>query len=338
MKKRSLFQKMMSGKSALLIILILIVLVITYIDTPGSFTTGNAKQLLSNLCFSGIFGVGVAMLLMGGGFDFATSGHATISMLIFLKCMQWFPNVHWLVAALAAIITGAICGGVNAFLAHGLKLMPFIATIGMASVWGGLARWATKGNYVAINNPAFTKMSSVTIGSTPIPWLFVFVIAVVIVYSVVLKWTRFGRSILMVGGNPLASRLAGLNPNKIKSMLYVNNGILAAIGGLIWSSQQKMYNPTGLIVLMPEMTGLTSAILGGISFMGGSGSLGAAFFGIMLISVLSYALQSMLLPLWFVTLVNGMLLVIALTLDSFKMRKSRKNMTASKMIMPGMSK
>ena len=142
----------------------------------------------------------------------------------------------------------------------------------------------------------------------------------------------------MVGGNPTASRLAGLNPNKIKSLLYVNNGILAAIGGLIWSSQQKMYNPTGLTVLMPEMTGLTAAILGGVSFMGGSGSLGAAFFGIMLISVLSYGLQAMQLPLWFVTLVNGMLLVIALTLDSFATRKVRKNMASSKMVMPGMSK
>jgi ribose transport system permease protein len=338
MKNRSLFRRLLSGKSTLLIALVLIVLVITYIDTPGSFTKGNAQQILSNLCFLGVFGVGVAMLLMGGGFDFATSAHATISTLIFLKFLQWIPNLPWPVAAVAALICGAICGGVNAFLAHGLRLMPFIATIGMSSVWGGLARWATKGNYVTINNPGFSKMTSSTIGDSPIPWLFIFVIGVVVLYSVILKWTRFGRSILMVGGNPAASRLAGLNPNKIKSMLYINNGILAAIGGLIWSSQQKMYNPTGMTSLMPEMTGLTAAILGGISFMGGSGSLGAAFCGVLLITILSYALQSMLLPLWFVTLVNGLLLVIALTLDSFATRKMRKNMGTTRMLMPGMSK
>lgn len=326
----------MSGKSALLIILILIVLVITYIETPDSFTKGNAQQILSNLCFLGMFGVGVALLLMGGGFDFATSAHATMSTLVFLKFLQWFPNLPWPVAGLAALCAGAIAGGVNAFLAQGLKLMPFIATIGMGSVWGGLSRWATRGNYVAINNPGFSKMSSACIGNTPIPWLFLFIIAVVIIYSVVLRWTRFGRSILMVGGNPAASRLAGLNPSKIKSLLYINNGVLAAIGGLIWSSQQKMYNPTGLTTLMPEMTSLTAAILGGVSFMGGSGSLGSAFLGIMLISILSYALQTMMLPLWFVTLVNGLLLVIALTIDSFATRKVRKSMAASGMVMPGM--
>ena len=304
MPKKTFFHKILHGKSPLLIILILVVLVITVIDKPGSLTAGNAQAIMAQLCYFCIFGVGVGMLLMGGGFDFATSAHATMSTLIFLKFMQWFPQLPWPIYILAALCFGAFAGGFNAYLAHGLGLMPFIATIGMKSVWGGLASWATRGNYVSINIPAFSKFSSARIGDTPIPWLFIGVIAIVIIYGVILKWTRFGRSVLMVGGNAYASRLAGLNPNKVKSLLYVNNGVLAAVGGLIWSSQQKMYNPAGLTTLMPEMTALTAAILGGVSFMGGSGSLGGAFFGIMLITTLSYSLQVMALPLWFVTITS----------------------------------
>lgn len=333
---KGFIRKLINGKATLLVILLLIVLLITYLRVPTAFTKGNAQQILSNLCFYGMFCVGVAMLLMGGGFDFATSAHSTISTLIFLKVLQWFPGVHWTVAAVAAIITGALCGCVNAFLAQGLRLMPFIATIGMSSVWGGLARWATRGNYVAINDPGFSAITASCIGNTPIPWLFIFVIGVVAAYSVVLKWTRFGRSVLVVGGNPTAARLAGINPDLVKSLLYINNGILAAVGGLIWSSQQKMYNPTGLTSLMPEMTSLTAAMLGGVSFMGGSGSLGAAFVGIALISTLSYALQTMMLPLWVITLVNGLLLVIALTIDSFASKKLRKSMATAGIVMPGM--
>jgi ribose/xylose/arabinose/galactoside ABC-type transport system permease subunit len=89
---------------------------------------------------------------------------------------------------------------------------------------------------------------------------------------------------------------------------------------------------------MPEMTALTAAILGGVSFFGGAGSLGGAFFGIVLIQVLSYALQIMSLPLWFVTLVNGLLLVIALTIDSFASRKRNKGTGGAAMGMPGMAK
>jgi ribose/xylose/arabinose/galactoside ABC-type transport system permease subunit len=338
MPKKSVFKKLLGGKAPLLIILTLIVLAITYIDTPGSYTFGNAMQIMSLLCYLGIITVGVALLLMCGGFDFSTSAHATMGMLIFAQMLQWFPQLPWPVAALCTVAFGVIAGGVNAFFAQGLNLMPFIATIGMSSVWGGLARWFTKGNTIPIRNMGFSKLSSATIGITPIPWLFIFMLAIIITYSVILKWTRFGRSILMVGGNPMASRLAGLNPSKIKNILYINNGVLAGIGGLIWASQQKMYSPTGLTAGMPEMTALTAAILGGVSFFGGAGSLGGAFFGIVLIQVLSYALQTMQLPLWFVTLVNGLLLVIALTIDSFASRKRSKGMGAATMGMPGMAK
>ncbi len=338
MLKKSLLKKFVEGRVFLLIVLIVIVFGITYIVEPGAYTMGNAQQIMSILCYLGIIAVGVSMLLMCGGIDFSTSAHATFGMLVFAQMMQWFPNMPWLIAALATLIFGAIAGVVNALFSEKLHLMPFIATIGMSSVWSGLAKWYTRGNSIPIRSQSFSDMSSACVGNTPIPWLFVFMVAVVIIYSVVLKRTRFGRSVLMVGGNPFAARLAGLNPSKVKSMLFINNGVLAAVGGLIWASQQKMFSPTGLTAAMPEMTALTAAILGGVSFMGGSGSLGGAFFGVVLIQVLSYALQSMHLPLWFVTLVNGSLLVIALTIDAITSRKRLTGSGASRMVMPGMSK
>jgi ribose/xylose/arabinose/galactoside ABC-type transport system permease subunit len=338
MKKSKFLTKFFAGRVPLLLTLIVVTLIITAIVMPKAFNRGNAQQIMNNLCFACIFGIGVPMLLMGGGFDFAASAHSTVATLVFLRVLQSNPNMPWGVAALAAILFGAFAGGVNAYLAHGLKLMPFIATIGMSNVWGGIAKWATKGNYVAINDPGFLKLTTARIGNTPIPVLLIFVIMLVVIYSLVLKYTKFGRSVAMVGGNPEAARLAGINPAKIKCILYINNGVLAAIGGLIWSSQQRMYNPSGLTTLAPEMTSLTAAILGGISFMGGSGSLGGAFCGVVLISLLGYALQAMNLPTWVTTLVNGMLLVLALTIDGLTRRKGRKKMASSRMLMPGMSR
>jgi len=338
MKKSKFLTKFFAGRVPLLLTLIVVTLIITAIVMPKAFNRGNAQQIMNNLCFACIFGIGVPMLLMGGGFDFAASAHSTVATLVFLRVLQSNPDMPWGVAALAAILFGAFAGGVNAYLAHGLKLMPFIATIGMSNVWGGIAKWATKGNYVAINDPGFLKLTTARIGNTPIPVLLIFVIMLVVIYSLVLKYTKFGRSVAMVGGNPEAARLAGINPAKIKCILYINNGVLAAIGGLIWSSQQRMYNPSGLTTLAPEMTSLTAAILGGISFMGGSGSLGGAFCGVVLISLLGYALQAMNLPTWVTTLVNGMLLVLALTIDGLTRRKGRKKMASSRMLMPGMSR
>jgi ribose transport system permease protein len=326
MKKRSLLKRAYKGKTLLMICLIAVIMLITYIFKPTSFTSGNAKQILSVVSYLGMMGIGVACLLMGGELDFATSAHASVAIMIFAEFMHLVPGIPWIVALLTALLFGAIAGGINALLVEGLHLTSFIATIGMASVWGGLTMWYTRGGTIAISNETVAKLTSATIGGTPVPWVFVFVVFVLIAYTVILNRTRFGRSVLMIGGNAMAARLAGLNPVKIKSLLYINNGLLAAVSALIWVSQNKIFVPKGLTQTMPEITALTAAILGGVSFMGGEGHLSGAFFGIILLQVLSYSLQILNLPLWLVTMVNGLLLLIALMLDILTSRKRKKGM------------
>ncbi|MDR2357979.1 MAG: ABC transporter permease [Oscillospiraceae bacterium] len=342
--QQTLSKKILQSKSFLLLAITAVVLLITYIVSPGAFNVGNAKQILSNISYVGIFAVGVACLLISGGIDFSLSGQATFAMIMFAQILKSFPSLPWGVAVLAALVYGVIAGSINAFFANGLKLMSFICTIGMSSVWTGLATWYTRGNIIPIRNASFSALSATYIGNTPIPMLFIFMALVVAGYSFMLRRTRFGRSILMAGGNPAAARLAGMNTGKIKSILFVNASVLAVVGGLIWASQQNVGSPAGLLTVMPEMTGLTASILGGVSFMGGSGSLGGAFSGVLLINVLAYALQVMGLPTWLITFINGSLLVVALTIDGYNMRRRFRHFGikggggGGGMVMPGMSK
>ncbi|MDR0861373.1 MAG: ABC transporter permease [Oscillospiraceae bacterium] len=341
MQQESRIKKLTSSKSFLLLAITAVVLIITALVTPGAFNVGNARQILSTLSYTGIFLVGVACLLLSGGIDFSTSAAASVGMLLFAQLLTWFPTLPWPVAALGTVAFGVIAGGINAFFANGLNLMPFICTIGMSSVWSGLASWYTRGQIMPIRNTSFNGIAASYIGKSPIPWVFIFTIAVIAVYSVIIKSTRFGRSVLMVGGNPTAARLAGLNPKKIKNILFINNGVLASIGGLIWASQMKMGSPSGLVSAAPEMTALTASILGGVSFMGGAGSLGGAFCGVILIQVLAYALQVMGLPVWIITFVNGSLLVVALTIDNYATQRRLKKLgirstgSSGGMVMPG---
>jgi ribose transport system permease protein len=264
-------------------------------------------------------------------------------MLLFAQLIKSFPSIPWGVAMLAALVYGVIAGCINAFFANGLNLMPFICTIGMSSVWSGLANWFTLGITIPLRSPSFSNLSAIYVGNTPFPLMFVFMVLIVVVYSFMLRKTRFGRSILMSGGNPTAARLAGLNTRKIKSILFVNASVLSVIGGLIWASQQNMGSPSGLTSVAPEMTGLTASILGGVAFTGGSGSLAGPLSGVILINVLAYALQVMGLPTWFITLINGSLLVVALTIDSYNMKRRFKKMGMKTgggggMVMPGVSR
>jgi len=347
MQKKSGIKKFMASKSFLLIVLTLIVLAITYLKSPGAFNVGNARQLLSNMSYTGVFVCGVSLLLISGGIDFSTAGQATVGMIIFAKLLEVNPSLPWPVALLVALIFGAISGGINAFFANGLNLMPFICTIGMSSVWTGLASWYTRGNIISIRVQSFVGLATKTVGKLPIPWMFVFMALLIVIYSFVLIKTRFGRSVMMVGGNPIAARLAGLNPKKIKSLLFINNGVLAVVGGLIWASQMKMASPAGLVTLAPEMTALSASILGGVSFSGGAGGISGAFFGIVLMQTLAYALQVMGLPLWVIQFINGSMLIIALTIEAVghKIRAKRLGKASAggggggpRMMMPGMSR
>ncbi|MDR2664973.1 MAG: ABC transporter permease [Oscillospiraceae bacterium] len=316
MPRRSFIKKPPDTKSVVLLALVAAVLLVTYIVKPGSFTAGNANQILLVISYLGIMGVGVSFLLISGGIDFAAAAHATCSMLVFTEVTRIAPALPAIIPFLAALAFGALAGAVNAALVEGLSMTSFIATIGMASVWNGVVMWYTKGGTLALANDSIIGLTMAKIGRTPVPWVFVFVAALLAVYSTVLNRTRFGRSVLMIGGNAGAARLAGLNPAKIRTMLYINTGALSAVCGVVFLSLSRAFVPKGLTQNTPELTALTATILGGVSFMGGAGKLSGAFLGIILIQVLSYALQILSLPLWIVTVVNGLLLLIALLTDA----------------------
>lgn len=328
--KRLKIVNFLKGRVFLMLALLAILLLITYFVAPHSYTLANLKQILNNLSYITIIAVGVACLMLSGGIDFSTSAHASFGMVIFAFILQKWPNLPWGIAVIAMLLIGACAGGINAFLTEGLKMMAFICTIGMQSVWNGIGAWITAGNIVAITRKSFTDLATYYVLDV-IPVLFIFAVAIVVIYNIVITGTRFGRSVAMVGGNPTAARLAGINPTKVRSAMFVNNGVLAALGALVWAAQQKQGSPTGLTGSSPEMTALTATMLGGVAFGGGSGTLGGAFLGVVLITTLSYALQAMNVTVWLLTLINGSLLVIALTIDRFT------NKTGAVGGMPGMS-
>jgi ribose transport system permease protein len=332
MRTNSLLKRLVKGKAVFLFLLIIAVLAVTYIVKPASFTIGNAKQLMQNISFIGVISVGISCLFICGGIDFSTSAHATVGMVFFALCLQKFGGAPWPIFILVSVAFGVVAGLVNAFFSEVLNLMPFIATIGMQSVWTGGIMWFVNAQPIQITRASFTGLATKYLG--PIPMFFLLFVLLAVIYSIALRYTNFGRSMYMVGGNPAAARLAGINISKTKAAVFVNNGILAAIGGLVWASQQGMGSPNGLTSASPEMTAMSASILGGVAFSGGAGGLGGAFFGVCLVTTVTYALQAMSLPLWTVTMVNGLLLVTALTLDGLRSRKQAKAMQG--MGMPGM--
>jgi ribose/xylose/arabinose/galactoside ABC-type transport system permease subunit len=330
------------GKIFQLLCLVALILVITLLVAPNAYNTSNLRQIMNNITIYAVFVCAVAPLLMSGGIDFSGSAIATCAMLVFARLLQLFPSVPWPVLLIPMLLVGGILGAINSFFIVKLNLIAFILTMAMATVLNGLATWSIKAVAIQITNKSFTNLSASFLFDI-IPVFFIFAAVLVTLYTIMLMKTSVGRSILMCGGNPVAARLAGLNPNKIRAALYINSGVIASIGGVIWAAQNRMAVHSAFTMTQPHMTAFIGSLIGGVSFFGGSGSLGGAFLGVALMQFLAYSLQTMGVPIWINALINGMLLIVALTIDdvSRRMRMKKLGIKAgggNGMVMPGMSK
>ena len=148
-------------------------------------------------------------------------------------------------------------------------------------------------------------------------------------FGIILAKTRFGRSIYVIGGNKEAARLAGLNPQKISSMLFMITGALAALGGIILAARMNSGQPAAANGL--EFDAITAAILGGIAFTGGVGTLFGTVLGVLILQGFNTGLIMMNVPSFWQLVAKGMLLFIALAFDLLRKQSREKKLLEQSM-------
>lgn len=295
--------------------------------TKGFMSINNLRQIFFNLVIQCVMMCGISMILIGGNIDLSVAGQAALSTMIFAWLCQ-NTTLPWPVIAIIVLLIAACFGLINTFLVIKLKFPAFIATIGMASVYRGLCSIITNGYNIQINRVGFTNLSKGTLFGI-FPATFIFAVVLIIICQLVLSRTRFGRSVYMAGGNPNATRLAGININKTTLILFVVNSVMAAVGGLLWTSQMKLASPTSIIGDAPDMSVISAAILGGVAFTGGSGNLAGPFIALLLLNVLDNMLTVIGVQSYWNLVAQGLLLAVALIFDYVSTERRRKALLAT---------
>ncbi len=310
-------EKFIGGKNFMLVMVLIVVILFFYIIKSTFLSPDNIKTIFVACSTSGLIAVGMSCLLISGQIDLSAGAAGMFSGLIVAYLLQ--AGVPWVLAALITIIGAGVLGLFNAFLANVMNFMAFISTLGVMTILQGLGLVITNAQTIAVSDKAFWGLGSTVIfGFFPLP--FVIMVAVYVIYGFMLYGTRFGRRMYMCGGNRNAARLAGINPKKITTFLFINNSMLAAVTGIIYTA--RMHGAASTNVIGSEMTGITAAVLGGVGFMGGSGGMLGAFIGLLLLNSFTSGLViSGLDPYWMIVS-QGVLLIAALLLDYFR-EKSR---------------
>jgi ribose/xylose/arabinose/galactoside ABC-type transport system permease subunit len=288
--------------------------------SPNFMTGNNIVIIIRQVSFAAISAVGMMFVMIGGGIDLSLGSQivlTNIALAILMADYKLSPAV----AIPLILLLGTTLGAINGFLAVQLKIHPLIITLGTASIYKGIGYIIAQSRNIMGFPDSFRWFGQGYIGPIPVP--IVIMIIVALIGSFILTRTYFGRYIFALGGNEEAARLAGVNINRMKVLLFAMCGFISGITSVLLLS--RVFTGQTATGQGLEFDCLTAALLGGVSFKGGEGTVFGLMTGILIIGVLNNAMQLASFPDFSQNVVKGAVLLIAVGCDVYqKNRKARE--------------
>jgi len=251
----------------------LALILICGISVKNFFSAYNIQAVTGNGSLVIWLGLGFTMCLIAGHMDLTVMYVSTFAALLCLG-LRANNELPWAVCIVIATLAGTVIGFINGILVAKVKIHSFIATLGMQFVVKGIMYIYTGGAELSIGRDyAFNEILNGKVGPLPLSVYFVITTAVMLVLMVVLRYTRLGRNICMVGGNLDTAWLAGVKSDLVTIVTFVISSTVCALGGAL----NGIYSGSASITMgekgiSPLMIALTATIIGGTSLSGGKGS------------------------------------------------------------------
>jgi len=310
-----LIKRLLRSNETMILLVLLMLIAFFTVMNKAYLSYFNMTNILLAASTIGLLAIGETYLIIAGHIDLASASVAALFGTLVAILIN--AGVPWPIAALAVVLASASVGLINGCLVNVFGLQPFIATLAVSSVCSGLAFIICKGKSVPVNEEMFIKFGTMRIASIPFPAILLIVFF--LIFGFILSRTVFGRSVYMVGGNPTAARLAGINPKRISTILYINSAMIAAFAGVLMTAKMHSGQPGG--GTGAEFDAITAAILGGVAFSGGKGNLGGCFIGLLIMQCFNNGLSVINVSAFWQIVAKGLILIVALILDFFRKKR-----------------
>ncbi|MHB8961025.1 MAG: ABC transporter permease [Candidatus Limnocylindrales bacterium] len=308
----------------LIVLILLVGMALLAIVTNGKSVGGqNLINTVRQSCVYGILGLGVMVVIISGGIDLSIGsilGLAAVLSASFAQQADWSSKMYpgfdppVIVPLLAALGVGALCGLINGGLIAGFRIPPFIATLGMLTAARGVDYLYTNGRPVSSLTPEYDFIGQANLlGVSWLPMPIVILVVVAVLTHLMLNNTRFGRHVYAVGGNEQAAVVSGINLTRTKLGIYAFAGLLAGLSGMVLAARVDSGQP-GLGQGF-ELQAITAAVIGGTSFTGGIGTVWGTIVGALIIGVLGNAMDLLNVGPFWVPVVQGVVIVVAIIID-----------------------
>ena len=284
-------------------------------------STNNLRVVLAQTVIVALGAIGMTLIIVGGGIDLAVGSTIALTGVLCALAIRegWAP----IVAVLASVLAGGAVGLLNGLAVTRLRVVPFIATLGMLGVARGTAKWLA--NQTTVNPPP-TWVNALAVTAPPVPWM-VFApgvwiaLALAVAMAFVLRRTVFGRRVFALGSSEPAARACGIATSRLKLAIYGVGGLLFGLAGVMQMSRLRQGDPT--VAAGTELDVIAAVVIGGGSLSGGEGTILGSMVGALVMAFLRNGSQQMGWPSYVQEILIGAIIVVAVAIDRWRHAQQR---------------
>ena len=290
---------------------------------PNFLDQVNIESLQTSIAPYGIMAIGMMILLISGVFDLSVGSTMGLGGLVSAICLTLGASP--LVAVLAGILSGVVIGLINGIIVEIAKVNALIATIGTMYIGRGISEIVLVGRgYAGYTNfpESFNNLGRGQFLNAY--YMFWFLLILVIIFQLVLRYTKFGRQLYYIGGNYESAENLGINARRIRILAFTLSGVLAAFAGVLVTARAGIANRyTGVGA---HMDVIIACIIGGGSLIGGQGSIVGAFSGMVFMVLMSNAFNLYAIPPQWQNILVGFILLLVITVDGYVSLNKQKRL------------
>ena len=292
--------------------------VVLSLTVENFFSAANIAGLLLSVAQIGM--VACTMMLCLASRDFDLSVGSTVALAGVLGAIVLEQTGSLGLAIGGGLLAGALIGAGNGVLIAYLRVNALIATLATMLMVRGLAFITSEGQAVGISNESFIALGDTALFGLRLPiWV---AVACFVVFGVLLNHTVFGRNTLAIGGNPEAARLAGVRVERLRVWIFMLQGMVAALAGLILASRITSGQPNAAMGF--ELDVISACVLGGVSLMGGRARIFGVVIGVLIMGTVENVMNLLNVDAFYQYLVRGLILLAAVLLDQLQSRGERR--------------
>jgi len=293
----------------------------TFMSGPRFASVANIDKIFRQTAIVGVGAMGMTLIMIAGGIDLSVGSLVALVTVVTAKALQMGYN-PW-IAAIAGTVAGLVGGAINGTLITMLRVVPFIVTLGTLLIYRGVAEWFAHDQKIDADETILTNL----IGTLPpgqkwmiFPPAVWFMLLIVLAMACLLRYTRFGRHAVALGSNELTARLCGIRVPVVKIAVYSVGGMLVGIAGVMQFARLTVGDPTVAVGL--ELDIIAAVVIGGGSLSGGEGTALGSLIGALIMTVIQTGCSYMGWENHVQLIVTGMIIIIAVTLDRLRHRKT----------------